>query len=73
MYSFNIEKFKRNQIVFKQGDIPKAVYIVKEGEFEVTHRQKCDQADQKMMKPEQVRTLIGPHDTVRNSSYSISS
>ena len=28
IYSFNLEKFKRNQIVYKQGDTPKVVYIV---------------------------------------------
>ena len=36
--AFNLQKFKRNQMVYKQGDIPKFVYVVHTGEFEVSTR-----------------------------------
>lgn len=37
-YYFNLRKYKRNQIVFRQGEIPKVVFVVNTGEFEVSKR-----------------------------------
>lgn len=37
--SFNLEKYKRNEFVYKQGDAADNVYIVAKGEFLVTRRE----------------------------------
>lgn len=38
--SFNIEKFKRNQIVYKQGDKADMIFIAFDGEFMATRKKK---------------------------------
>ncbi|CDW81071.1 UNKNOWN [Stylonychia lemnae] len=37
-YSFEERLFKRNQVVYREGDASEMVYIIKSGEFEVTKR-----------------------------------
>ena len=34
-YSIKLKKFKRKQILIKEGDVPQFIFIVKEGELEV--------------------------------------
>lgn len=40
MYSFTLREFKRNQVVYHQGEKAKMVYLIKKGEFEITRIKK---------------------------------
>lgn len=40
MYSFVLKKYTRNKVVYSQGDKANYIYIVKEGEFEITRQRK---------------------------------
>ena len=45
--SFTLNNYKRNQIVYQQGEKAKMVYIIKNGEFEITRVKKNRASDQK--------------------------
>mmetsp|Transcript_34261 Transcript_34261/g.33862 ORF Transcript_34261/g.33862 Transcript_34261/m.33862 type:complete len:107 (-) Transcript_34261:302-622(-) len=49
-YEHEYVKFKRNQVVFHEGDKSNYVYIVKKGEFELTKKIKYKQNDNKILK-----------------------
>jgi len=40
MYSFTLHEYKRNQVVYHQGEKAKMVYLIKKGEFEITRVKK---------------------------------
>ena len=40
MYSFVVKKYTRNKVVYSQGEKANYIYIVKEGEFEITRLRK---------------------------------
>lgn len=36
IYHFKLQEFNKNQVVYKQGEVPESVYIIKKGEFLIT-------------------------------------
>jgi CRP-like cAMP-binding protein len=59
VYSFSEKTFKRNQTVYNEGEESQTIYVVKEGEFEVTRHRK-------MLKKSKSNVnhykMIGPHE-----------
>lgn len=60
VYAFHLKIFKRNQIVFNQGDKAHFVYIVKEGEFEILRARRKMPLDVILNQESVLRSLIGP-------------
>jgi CRP-like cAMP-binding protein len=47
MYSFVLHEFKRNQVIYNQGDKAKMVYILHRGELEISRVKKSRGSDKK--------------------------
>jgi CRP-like cAMP-binding protein len=65
IYSFTEKPFNRNQTVYNQGEPSSNIYIVKEGEFEVTRTRKLII---KAKAKGEIKKLIGPQS---NSNYNM--
>jgi CRP-like cAMP-binding protein len=59
---FNLKTFNRNQIIFNQGDEAKNIYIVAEGDFEVTRKKLKRKGDKSIdiLTNHQMRKFLGP-------------
>ena len=47
MYSFSLQKYKRNQVVYHQGEKASMVYLLNSGELEITRVKKNKYGDRK--------------------------
>jgi CRP-like cAMP-binding protein len=60
MYFFELQNFKRNHFVYHQGDAATAVYIVVDGDFEITRTKRSTSYGKGIFDDERARGYIGP-------------